>query len=97
MYIEDVKQISHLLKYNFLKIISDKYLSLIPFTGNILKQEHFSITLEIPSNRFIIKKKIRKTRKTRNTYWKPHKKYCKKQGNKGTIYRKSNRLLTRID
>ena len=56
MYIEDVIAISHLLKYDFLKIISDKYLPHIQFTGNLLKQGNFLITLEFPSNSFRIRK-----------------------------------------
>ena len=57
MYMEDVQIISHLLMCNFLKIISDKYLSHIPFTGNILTQENFSIILDMQSKCFQIKKK----------------------------------------
>ena len=56
MYVDDVKIISHLLTCNFLKIISDKYLSHIPFTGNLLTQENFSIILDMQSNCFQIKK-----------------------------------------
>ena len=59
MYVEDVISISILLNYNFLKVISDKYLSHIPFTGEILKQENFSIILNMPSNCFHIKKCIK--------------------------------------
>jgi len=63
MYVEDIILISYLLKFNFLRIISNKYLSHIPFTGDILKQENFSITLEMPSNSFrIIKKSEKKDR-----------------------------------
>ena len=56
MYVEDIKRISILLKYNFFKIISDKYLSHIPFAGDFLKQEQISIFLDIPSNSFQIRK-----------------------------------------
>ena len=56
MYVEDVILISNLLKFNFLKIISDKYLSNIPFTGINLKKENFSIILDMSSNSFQIRK-----------------------------------------
>ena len=63
MYIEDLIQISNLLKCNFLKTISDKYLSNIPFTGNNLKQENFSIILDMSSNCFQIRKNLIKQEK----------------------------------
>ena len=59
MYVVDVMRISILLNYNFLMVISNKYLSHIPFTGEILKQKSFSIILEMPSNCFQIKKCIK--------------------------------------
>jgi len=43
----DIAQISYLLEFNFLKEISEKYLSHIPVIGKRLEQENYYIELDI--------------------------------------------------
>ena len=49
---EDVIKISYLLEYNLLEVISDKYLSHIPYTADTKKRKLFTIKMDIQTKSF---------------------------------------------
>ena len=56
MDVEDVVQISYALEHNILEVLSDDYLCHLPSVASKPEHENYSITLDLPSERFKIKK-----------------------------------------
>ena len=58
--VEVALRISNLLGFNLLRMISDRYLVHLPFSGNNIKDAYDTITLDLQTSRFMIQRKRKK-------------------------------------